>query len=307
MKSSASLCLLILLAFSTAWSRDLSFERCPPSTGFLQTIEGSRSLGETELVARNHNIGTYRGGAMKLQPWINVGENAVVGIDESGNVIQALRFVDKHGTQRQVGVKLSSGIKFKTVFMNTQGQLFAFSKTGVLHIFSWEKWKKNEGRAAIERTSRRLTYSVCGLNAAMLVATAVHSYINGDLQLQYLIGGAMGSIGLSMTHLASMARAYEVANEETNGFLPTSVYLNSPVKSTQYQWAASGAGIEDYQITLEDGQIAQLTDGLKRLKKDELVDAPNEGVKAFDVNCDHKLLARGISEDTYESAWRKRK
>lgn len=303
----ASLGLIILLAFSTAWSRDLSFERCPPSTGFLQTIEGSRAIGETELVARNHNIGLYRGGAMKLQPWIGVGEDAVVGIDEQGNVIQALRFIDKHGTQRQVGVKLSSGIEMKTVFMNTQGQLFAFSKSGVLHIFSWEKWKKNEGAEAISRTRKRLNYSVCGLNAAMAIATAVHSYITGDLHLEYLIGGAMGSIGLSMTHLTAMGRAYEVANEETNGFVPTSVNLTSPIKNTQYQWAANGSGIEDYKITLEDGQEAQLTDGLKRLLEDELVDAPSEGTKAFDVSCEHKLLARGISEETYEAAWKKRK
>ncbi len=297
------LALAPLAASAAASMQSSGFEACAVD-GFYQTIDGRRSFGETEVLAQNHAVGLYRGEPLTLEPWISISDQATLGVDQHGNVVQVLTFTDRHGIARQVVARLSHGVEFRTLFLRGDGQLFALDKAGELHIFSWNRWRSNQAAGDIEWVKSLWKKSLCGLNGVALAATVVQTAITGQIPFEYLIGAMMGNIGLTMTHVTLAARKYEVANEATNGFVATGVKLDSPAKYTRYIWSEDQTHIRDFELKLVDGQEASLIDGLTRVDSELL--SPEAKPEDYDLNCDHLLLPRGLSEDTWETSWKKR-
>jgi hypothetical protein len=269
---------------------------CTPRLDFYQTIDGTRVFGETEYLAQNHNVGLYRGSTMKLKPWITISDQATIGVDQNGNVVQILEFVDQHGQSRRVANFLSSKIQFHSVYLSTSGLLMAIDKKGELFVFDKKVWQNPKTNFDFQRIRRSWFYSVCGLNTTALLATAGHGALVNEFMPAYFVAGVVGTIGLTMTHLTLAARKFEVANENPNGFVATSVRLNSPIKHLQYLWSDDHTQILDFELTLENREKALLSQGLGQLEKKFLV--AETRANDFDVQCEHLLLARGLRDKT---------
>jgi hypothetical protein len=287
--------LFLFLIFVTSTTALANEKNCPIDLDFYQTIEGKRSFGETEFLSQNHNIGLYRGGPVQLKPWISISDQATIGVDANGNIVQLLEFIDQHGQKRQVAAFLSSGIQMKSVFLTSQGQLFAIDSRGELYFFDPTIWRSKKTAESFARVRRSWTISTCALNAVAVLATALHAAVTADFQPAYMIASTMGTIGLTMTHLTLAARKFELANDNTNGFVATGVTLNSRVKNISYLWSEDRSKIHDFELVLESREKTLLSEGIKQIAPDLTTQIATHD---FDLKCEHLLLARGVADRT---------
>jgi hypothetical protein len=250
--------------------------------GFAQTIHGPFQFRQVEMVSRVHSIGTWRGGDVVLNPWIEISENAYLGIDRQGRVLNVLKLKD-----RTVAFLLSGERKIKDLFFRAPGQLTAIDDRGELLQYRQTQWQKTTVRSIVARSAMNYAATMCTAGLGLFA----YSWF---AQTPFLSPEVVGSLGLSsiaavMIEAFRASARFEKQNEDTDGFESLGVKVEG-FRRSEFVRGETGR-IEDYDLG-QGRSLARLS-----------ANAADE-IAQFDVTCEHELLPRGIPPEEYEPKFR---
>lgn len=258
------------------------FQAQAETCAYSQTIHGPFTFNQVELISRVHSIGLYRGGTIRLQPWIEVSENAFLGIDGEGRVLNVLKLKD-----RTVAFLLSGGRKMKDLFFRAPGTLLGVDDSGQLLQFLPAKWSDSSTNKIVRTSLRNYGVTMCSVGLGLLLYSWLGEVPLDSVEILASLG--MASVGGLQIEIFRAMTKFEDQNESTDGFIPLGAEIPGFRRS---DFVRSDRGvIEDYLLKSRDGDrlLGELTEGLVRDSNDH-----------FDVKCEHELLARGIPPEEYE-------
>lgn len=253
------------------------------SCGFAQTIYGPFQFRQVELVSRVHSVGLWRGGDVVLNPWIEISENAYLGVDKYGQVLNVLRLKD-----RTVAFLLSGERKIKDIFFYAPGALLAVDVDGDLLSYEQSIWQRSTLKSILTQGLVNYGTTVCAAGLGLFAL----SWLSDT---PYLAPEIVASLGLSsaaalMIEAFRAAVKFEKQNESTDGFRSLNVRFPE-LRRTEFQRDGRGL-IADYLLSGGGKQKSLL-----QLVGHVLL---QQGKASFDVTCEHELLPRGIPPENYE-------
>lgn len=277
---------LILLLFSFLIS--LSMASAQATCGFAQTIEFPHRFSQVEAISRNHSIGLWRGGDVRLERYVQISQNAYLGIDKEGRLLNVIRLHD-----RVIGYLLSGERKIKDLFFHLPGQLLAIDQEDRLLQFSQKRWNKDSLRKIWTEAAFNYTTAQCVTGMAVIAYSWITGTPTDSLEIMAALGlsgiAGLGSEGLRV------AAQFQDQNEVTDGFIPLNVRLEG-FRNARYVFDNEGT-ITDYLLNTQKGETSLL-----RAAGQGLLDQPGP---SFDVTCAHDLLARGVPPQNYEYNFKK--
>lgn len=248
--------------------------------GFAQTIHGPFTFKQVELVSRVHSVGLWRGGDITLKPWIEVSENAYLGLDKDGRALNVIRLKD-----RTIAFVLSGERKIKDLFFRAPGTLLAIDADGEVLRYEQRAWAQSSVREIVAKSFRNYGITMCSAGGLLWF----YSWL---AQVPLVSPEIVGSLGLSSVSalLIEAFRAsvrFERQNESTDGFRALGVKVDKFHRS-EFLRGPDGE-IADYD--LGEGRSLQALLGTRTEQWDEA---------NFDLTCEHELLPRGIPPEVYE-------
>ncbi len=267
---------VFLLCFGS-WGS--SAETC----GYEQTIQGPFRFSEVELVSKAHAIGLYRGGEVTLNPWIEISDNAYLGIDPQGRLLNVLQV-----GPRTVAYVLSGDHKIKDVFYRKDGLLLAIDGGGRIFTFDWSLWEKPQTREIIYRALKRYGLTLCNVGALLMAyAWSTDSSLFAPESLASM--GLAVSSGFFIEGFRAILE-FEKQNEITDGLVPTKLSVDG-YRLSDFVRDSKGV-IVDYALSTASGvrPLSELIEGHSSFI----------GAQNFDLKCEHFLLPTGINPGNYE-------
>lgn len=278
--------LVLLVVFKLNNAKAEAPSTCEVIPAYNQTVHNTLQFREVEMVARNHDIGLYRGGALALTSWIEVEPGAYLGVDREGRVLNVIQL-----PERTVAFLLSGKRKIKDVFLKPPSDLFAIDSDGELLRFNRPLWNKSVLPAILKRGVRNYVSSLCAVGAGV----ATLSWFGLSLwRPEILLAVGIGSSGSFMLESFRVLVSFEQQNENTDGF----DYLDRRVegwKQSDYEWDEKGY-IRDYILRGRDGSysLSQLVDNF----------VTGQVTPEFNRKCEYDVLARGIPPEAYEPTFK---
>ena len=271
---------LILILSLKAFAKDPSTESCG---AYAQTVQNRLSFSQVEMISRNHSVGLHREASLHLNPWIEVGPKAYLGLDQVGRAVQIIELKD-----RTVAFLLSGERRLKDLFLRYPNQLVAIDFKGNLLRFQWDLWQDDQAKSLVKSA---LNFSVAGTCTAAFFSSLMTQLSGAPISsLENLLTiGVAGSAAILIQLYATLIK-YGERNDMTDGFAPLGVAL------ADYK---TGEAIRN-----EDGLIVdvELRDRSNRISLTELLSGIQivPALKGFEYTCEHELLPRGIPSRQYE-------
>lgn len=256
-----------------------SCEIVPP---FYQTIHNTVQIPRVEMIARNHDIGLYRGGTIALTSWIEVEPGAYLGIDREGRLLNVIQL-----PQRNIAFLLSGKRVIKDIFLKPPSNLFAIDNDGKLLRFNRRLWNKSDLSSIVRGAARSGMDAVCAVG----VAAATASWFGISLlKPEFLATVGLGSATLIMLEGYRGMHAYEDQNQIPDGFDDIGRRVEGWQQS-DFEWSQEGF-IHDYILHGRKGahRLSSLIEGFVTFDL-----APD-----FNRKCEYDMLARGIPPEKYE-------
>lgn len=249
---------------------------------FNQTVHNALQFRDVEMIARNHDIGLYRGGAVALTSWIEVEPGAYLGVDRDGRVLNVIQL-----PERTIAFLLSGKRKIKDLFLKPPSDLFALDDDGELLRFNRPLWNKSVLPSIVKRGIRNYVGTMCAVGAGV----ATLSWFGLSLwRPEILMAVGAGSSGAMMIETFRALVSFEAQNENTDGF----DFIHRRVdgwKQSDYEWDQQGQ-INDYVLRGLNG-----SQKLSHLIGDFVT---GQVTPDFNRKCEYDLLARGIPPEAYE-------
>lgn len=249
---------------------------------FNQTVHNTLQFREVEMIARNHDIGLYRGGALALNSWIEVEPGAYLGVDRDGRVLNVIQL-----PERTIAFLLSGKRKIKDIFLKPPSDLFALDGDGELLRFNRPLWNQSVLPAIVKRGIKNYVGAMCAVGAGV----ATLSWFGLSLwRPEILMAIGMGSSGSFMFETFRAMVSYEQQNENTDGF----DFINRRVdgwKQSDYEWDEQGY-VRDYVLRgpNENQKLSSLVGDF----------VTGQITPDFNHKCEYDVLARGIPPEVYE-------
>jgi len=274
------LVLLFILKFDDANAdATTACEIVPP---FYQTVHNSLHFRDVEMVARNHDIGLYRGGVVQLHSWIEVESGAYLGIDRDGRVLNVIQL-----PERNIAFLLSGKRVIKDIFLAPPSDLFAIDQQGEILRFNRPIWNTSVLPSIVRRALGNYVGAMCTVGAG----AAVISWFGLSLwSPEVLVAIGLGSSGSMMLESFRAMVSYQQQNETTDGFDRIGRRFKG-WRSSDYDWNEQGQ-VRDYVLRGRSGAV-HLSDLVENFVTGQL--APD-----FHRKCEYDLLARGIPPENYE-------
>lgn len=252
--------------------------------GFKRTLQRPKIIENAEWISRNPAIGLYRGERLELKRWIQVDQNAYLGIDGDGRAIQIVQT-----PTRTLAFLLSGERKVIDLFLRAPSLLVAVDAKGGLLRFSWPRWKEDTWSEKRDRLAIEAGLLALGLNsAAGILAHVYHVPLFG---MEVLLAEASGLVGIGFLQAYRGALTYERMNDSTDGFVQIGQKI-AKFKSSQPVW--ENGEIIDYRL-LGEGVDESL---IKLIESQMAVE--NDPEQHFGYKCEHDLLPQGIPPGEYE-------
>lgn len=254
---------------------------CEVVPAFYQTVHNTLQFREVEMIARNHDIGLYRGGSLALNSWIEVEPGAYLGVDRDGRVFNVVQL-----PERTIAFLLSGERKIKDIFLKPPSDLFALDDEGELLRFNRPLWNKSVLPAIVKRGIRNYLGAMCAVGAGV----ATLSWFGLSLwSPELLMAVGIGSSGSLMIEAFRASVSYQGQNENTDGF----DFIDRRVtgwKQSDYDWDDQGY-VRDYVLRGHNGnqQLSKLVDNF----------VTGQITPDFNRKCEYDILARGIPPEAY--------
>lgn len=267
-----------------------------PEIEFNQTLHGYISFSEVEMVARNHAIGLYRGGKVRLQPWVAVSDQVSIGVDQEGRLLQIVTLLDEYDESgklkrqgRTLGFVLGPSQKIDDLFFAAPGLLIAIGRSGEVFSFSWDLWRKSKLPGILKRAGLITGATVCGVGAITYVSACYLglSPLSHPMLIQFF-GLVTTTVGIQSFFVGAR---YESENETPNGLIADLGRVDN-YKSSSFVRGRDGR-IVDYILYSDKGRSS-----LRELIGSSF-DLVNRN-QSFQKTCEHDLLPRGIPPKRYE-------
>ena len=255
----------------------------PVEREFAQTLHGYLTFYNVERILRVPSVGLYEGGPVRLQPWVEVGEKAFLGIDQNGRLLQVIKT-----EKAPVAFVLSGDHKMRDLFFDRVNQrLYAIDINGQLYLFDWTMWQGD--RTEYNRRLKRIPAIVVPM------AVIANIFTSNTLGIPFysepaLLSGSLVAVTATGLQAIALTHYFERWNNATDGLKP----LNSLIidyRGSEFVRDESGA-IVDYRLLGRESSISLMS----RIPPIE----PSDSVGDFDYKCEHELLPRGIAPSRYE-------
>jgi hypothetical protein len=274
--------LVVLLVFKFHAANADASRSCEIVPPFYQTIHSVLQVRNVEMIARNHDIGLYRGGTMALNSWIEVEHGAYLGIDREGRLLNVIQL-----PQRNIAFLLSGQRVIKDIFLKPPSNLFAIDKDGNLLRFNRRLWDKSDLSSIVRGAAQSGVDAMCAIG----VAAATASWFGISLlKPEFLATVGLGSAALIMVEGYRGMHAYEDQNQIPDGFDDIGRRVEG-WRQSDLEWSQEGF-IHDYILHGRKGayRLSTLIEGF----------VTADLVPDFNRKCEYDMLARGIPPENYE-------
>lgn len=243
---------------------------------YSQTVYNRLQFSEVEMISRNHNIGTYRGGPLVLKAWVSVEDGVYVGVDEQGRLLQVLQLSD-----RTVAFLLSGDLFIQDFVFQNPSRLVGIGSTGQVYLFDWTLWSKSLFPKVLRRAIGVASGTVCVSWLACLLSSSVW----GLPPDSWPVLMQMGALTVTVFTVQGMllANHFQVDNDSPSGLVPTGEPI-SGYKSLDYIYGRQGQ-ILDVELKRRAAPSIRLSQVLQDSSFPE---------QNFFKTCEHELLARGV-------------
>ncbi len=257
------------------------------SCTYFQNVEGQMNFQDVEMIARDHRIGSHRAEDVILSPWIAISDQAYLGLDQTGRILQILKLKD-----RVVAYPLSSDVKMKSLFLNHDGVLLAIDDRGELYQFKWSTWSDKKLHQVIHGAAINLGLSMCSAGAVVLVFSSIEKLVGVPIATgPLLMASGMGVISMTLLNALVTAMYYGDQNQRPNGFEKIGAQVPG-FKKSSVQIGCHGL-FEDHEL-----RTAHETFSLNQILS-EAAAYDSRARENFDVTEEHDSLPRGIPEKNF--------
>lgn len=263
------LALVVLLAFH------VKAEVAPPvSCDYAQTVQSPFTFPQVEFINRKPAFGLRRTGALTLDPRVDIGENAWIGIDQDKRLLNVVKVGG-----RTLAFLLSGDRQIKDFFFRPPTTLVALDTDGKLLQFNWNEGATKWTRRLMVR-AQKLGGSVCVVGAA--VATYALWFRVAPTEIDVWLSAVFGTVGVTMAHAFAELNVFDVNNERTDGLRDLGVVV-SEFRRSEFERGTYGH-IEDYTLTTRDGSHS-----LNAILGDRL----RVSTRGFGTDCAYALIPDG--------------